>query len=271
MTMSKLQVIYEPKGKAREYAELAVNLFETCNNACVYCYVPRVLHKKPEEFFLPPKPRKDIILKLTSDVRQLQATDDQREILLCFTCDPYQIDPEGNDLTRYTVRAALSALLTANLNISILTKGGERSLADINLLEHYADHVRYGASLVFNCDIESLRYEPNAAPTSKRIQALRTVHDKGIRTWVSLEPAWSIPDALRIIEKTYEFVDIYMVGKLNYHPHASEVDWFQYTKQVVKKLQAFDKKFYIKHDLRKYFHPSIELKNEIAGNRQEFQ
>lgn len=262
--MTKLKVIYEPKGKAREYAELAINLFETCQHGCLYCYAPRVLHKKPEDFFAPLRPRKDIIPKLISDARQLKATNDQREILLCFTCDPYQSDRDIHDIGSYTTRSALVALLNANLNISILTKGGKRSLADIELLEHYADHVRYGASLTFTCDRDSLMYEPNAAPTSERIQVLETVHNKGIRTWVSIEPAWSISDTLRIIEKTHRFVDLYMIGKLNYHPHVADVDWYQYTEQVVEKLQELDKNFYLKQDLKNKFYPSITLKNEIA-------
>lgn len=30
--------IYEPKGKAREYAELALEVYKTCSHMCKYCY-----------------------------------------------------------------------------------------------------------------------------------------------------------------------------------------------------------------------------------------
>jgi DNA repair photolyase len=33
-----MQTIYEPKGKAREYAPLALNLYESCPHGCKYCY-----------------------------------------------------------------------------------------------------------------------------------------------------------------------------------------------------------------------------------------
>ena len=263
--MSKLKVIYEPKGKAREYAELAVNLFETCWHGCQYCYAPRVLHKKPEEFFAPTRPRKDIIPKIISDARQLQATDDQREILLCFTSDPYQTDVRVNDINRYTTRAAVRELLEANLNITILTKGGLSSLWDLALLEEHKFQVRYGTSLVFSCDHDCHIWEPNAAPTSERIQALKTVHDKGIRTGVSFVPQWSKVDALRLIEKTHHFTDKYMVGKLNYHPHAYEVDWSDYTKAVVLKLQHLGKEFYIKKDLRVFLKPGTKAPRNWGG------
>ncbi len=86
---------------------------------------------------------------------------------------------------------------------------------------------------------------------------------------MSIEPAWSIYDTLKIIDKTHEFVDIYMIGKLNYHPHAAEVDWSNYTQQVVDKLQDLDKQFYIKQDLRKYLHISPQLERELAQIRPE--
>jgi DNA repair photolyase len=37
--MSRL-VIYEPKGKAGEYAPLALNLYAGCSHGCTYCFAP---------------------------------------------------------------------------------------------------------------------------------------------------------------------------------------------------------------------------------------
>ena len=265
--MTRLKTIYEPKGRAREYAELAVNLYRTCFHGCVYCYSPNVMHVKPEEFFKPPIPRDDIIPKIQSDARQLKAADDRREILMCFTCDIYQPAPHNPDLVRYTTRSAIIALLEANLNITILTKGGARSLVDMDIIEQYRDQVRYGTTLVFDSDKDSKKFEPQAALTSERIITLEEFHTRGIRTWVSIEPAWSVEDSLNIIERTHKFTDTYMIGKLNYHPHAAEVDWADYTQQVVDKLQHQGKQFYIKQDLRKYLHLFPQLITEMAKIR----
>lgn len=35
-----MNVIYEPKGRAKEYADLALNDYIGCENACVYCLHP---------------------------------------------------------------------------------------------------------------------------------------------------------------------------------------------------------------------------------------
>ena len=247
--MVKLKVIYKPKGKAREYAEWAVNLFETCEHRCLYCYGPRVLNKKPEEFFAPTIPRSYIIPRIMSDAKKLKAIDDHREVLLSFTSDIYQ---SSSKICKETTRAALAILFNSGLNVTILTKGGNRSLTDIDLFEVYKDQFRYGATITFAKDIDSLKWEPRAAPTSERIHVLETIHNKGIRTWVSIEPAWSIEDTLEIIDRTHEFVDNYKIGKLNYHPHAEEVDWAQYTITVLEKLKELNKEFYLKQDLRQF-------------------
>ena len=39
-------IIYEPSGKAREYAQLAANLYEGCDHRCTYCFGPKALRKK---------------------------------------------------------------------------------------------------------------------------------------------------------------------------------------------------------------------------------
>lgn len=247
--MTKLKIIYEPRGKAKEYAELAANLFETCEHGCRYCYGPHVLNKKPEEFFAPAVARENVIEKLMKDAEQLKAAGEQRKILLSFTSDIYQ---SNSKVCRETTRAAIAILFNSGLNVTILTKGGNRSLEDIDLFTVYKDHFRYGATITFTKDVDSLKWEPNTAPTSERIETLKIIHNRDIRTWVSIEPAWSIEDTIDIIERTHEFVDIYKIGKLNYHPHSLVVDWAQYTKAVVERLKELGKEFYVKEDLKEY-------------------
>lgn len=41
-----MNVIYEPKGRAREYAPLACNLYMGCTHGCKYCYAPACMYKK---------------------------------------------------------------------------------------------------------------------------------------------------------------------------------------------------------------------------------
>ena len=57
---------------------------------------------------------------------------------------------------------------------------------------------------------------------------------------------------LKIIEETYEFVDLYKVGTLNYNEKAKEIDWTKFGNDAISLLKKYNKNYYIKDDLKKY-------------------
>ena len=60
-----MQTIYEPKGKAREYSPLALNLYDGCDHGCKYCYVPKIKQRfKPAYDHESVRPRSNIIENL---------------------------------------------------------------------------------------------------------------------------------------------------------------------------------------------------------------
>jgi len=240
-----LRVIYEPKGRAKEYADLAVNLYRGCDHACTYCYAPDVLHITPEAF-VKPAPRL-ILNALRRDADELAQRAEQRSILLCFTCDPYQRIDTYYELTRY----ALEILLPRGLNVTILTKGGLRSLRDVDLWRLYPKQITYATTLVFTDEAMRQRYEPHAAPTLERIEALQRAHLLGIPTWVSLEPVFSAKQTLDLIDATHLFVDEYKVGMLNHERPPVAIDWRAFGESVTCHLLNLGKRFYIKDDLRR--------------------
>lgn len=240
-----MRVVYEPRGRAKEYADLAVNLYRGCGHGCQYCYAPSVLHMTKGEFFEKPAPRKDVLKKLSLDVKDMIAANDNRDVLLCFSCDPYQEIDVDHRLTR----RAVIELATLGRHFTVLTKGGRRSARDFDILREVPDLCGYGATLVFASDEDSLKYEPRAAPTSERIEVLENAHDLGIKTWVSLEPVWSPEDTFDLIRRTHPFVDEYRIGKLNYHPHAKTVNWKQFKTDVVELCKELDCRYILKQDL----------------------
>lgn len=241
----KLKIIYEPKGKALEYSELAANLYRGCDHGCKYCYAPRVLHMKNQEFFNKPKPRKNVIELFKLDCEQLAKQNETRPILLCFTCDAYQNINEMYNITRKAIRI----LVDNDLKFKILTKGGKRSTVDFDIIAEKPHLCEYGTTLVFN-DRKSSEIERFAAPTSKRIQALKEAHELGLKTWVSLEPVWDCKETLNIIEKTSSFVDVFKIGKLNYDPHAKTIDWIKFREDVIKVCERLGAEYVLKNDLK---------------------
>lgn len=239
------RIIYEPKGRAQEYASLAANLYTNeCGHGCTYCYVKH-MHFMPKG---KPQPRKDVIKLLEKDARILAQKGDQRPIQLSFTCDSYQQIDEQYQLTRQ----ALQVLLGYGLHVQILTKGGNRSIRDFDILSSHKDLVEYGATLVFMDDKKAAEIEPFAASTSERIDVLRKAHELGIKTWVSLEPVYSPEDAYALIKNTHTFVGKFKVGKLNYEPEEKKVDWRSFAVDVESLLKSLGADYYLKCDLRRY-------------------
>ena len=114
--------IYEPRGRAREYGELAVNIYTGCNHGCSYCYAPAVLHRGQEEF-AEVQPRPGIVEAVRRQLEREKKTG--RTIFLCFTCDPY---PAEIDTT--PTRAVIQAIKeSGNQSYKI----GSRSLTKADL------------------------------------------------------------------------------------------------------------------------------------------
>lgn len=240
-----MSVLYIPKGRAREYAPLAVNHYSGCTHGCRYCYVPTIPpYKFASEaraaFHASAAPRKNLIAQLAADCRKEPGSG--QRVLLSFTTDPYQPADSEYRLTREVIRA----LHAGGYHVQILTKGGTRSLVDLDLFTH---RDAYAATMTLISDEHSHKWEPGAALPSERIYALHAFHAAGIPTWVSLEPVLNPDSAIEIIRQTHSFVDLFKIGKLNHHPLAERIDWADFAARAVALCESLDHPYYIKDDL----------------------
>jgi len=240
-----MSVIYEPKGRAREYSELACNLYKGCGHKCLYCYGPRVTKTSREEF-QKPTARKNILRRLEADVSKASKVQRKKSVLLSFTSDPYQMLDQKLKITR----GAIKILHAGGFKVTVLTKGGPRAERDFDLMGPRDTHA---VTLTLLNNAASRKWEPKAALPLDRIKTLREAHHvRGMKTWVSLEPVID-PDAVyKIIALTYPYVDLYKVGVLNYHPHAKTIDWAKFAIEVVDRLEEYGCEYYLKEDLRKW-------------------
>jgi DNA repair photolyase len=241
----KRTVIYEPRGKAREYAPLALNLYRGCLHGCRYCYAPKATFTDRATFHDPNyiKPRPGILEDLEEQARRMSG--DKREILLSFTSDPYQPLEREARITR----RALKILMAHNLKATILTKGGCWGLErDQDLLTMNPSNT-WSVTLTHKDQGLSDKWEPYAALPQDRIDSLQLAKLLGLRTWVSFEPVISPYAVYSLLEATHEFVDFYKVGKLNYHPLAREIDWRRFKGEMEERLTRLGKPYYLKKDL----------------------
>jgi DNA repair photolyase len=242
VSVAGCRLIYAPKGQAGEYSPLAANMYRGCGHGCVYCYVPLVTKQSRKEFDAGAVPRRNYLDLLRAEAAKYRAAGVTAQVMLSFTTDPYH--PGDTSLTR----ATLETLIDAGLGICTLTKGGTRALRDIKLFRPERD--AFASTLTSIDDSFSAKWERNAAFPGNRISALRSFHERGIFTWVSLEPTLDAAASIQIVKDTHQFVDLYKVGRVNYLPMTKTTDWGDYTLRMIETLNAVGARHYIKRDLQ---------------------
>lgn len=233
-----MKPIYEPKGKAKEYGDYAINIYTGCPHRCYYCFAPNVLHKVKDSFHNCIEPRKNIVEEVRKQIEREHITG--KLIHLCFTCDPY---PTGYDNTPTT--EIIKILKESGNNVQILTKGDGRR--DFDLLD---ENDWYGITL------DGIGNGRN--PLWKaRVDALAEAHSRGIKTWVSFEPVTNEREFFINLHLVAPFVDKVKIGKLNYYP--SDIDWGKFGRKAESLCKQLGIDYYIKDSLRK----------EMIGNNAE--
>lgn len=224
-----MKPIYEPKGKAKEYGDYAINIYTGCPHECFYCFAPSVLRKVKDDFHKCVEPRKNIVEEVKKQIEREKITG--KLIHLCFTCDPY---PCGYDTT--PTREIIKAIKESGNNVQILTKGdGSR---DFDLLD---ENDWYGITL------DGIGNGRNPLWKS-RVDALAEAHCKGIKTWVSFEPVTNEKQFFIELHLVSLMVDKVKIGKLNYHP--SDIDWKTFGEKAEALCKSLGIDYYIKDGLR---------------------
>lgn len=135
-------------------------------------------------------------------------------ISLSTVTDPYQ-DPEK----KYKItRRIMEYLAETDFSVSILTKSG-LILRDIDILKKFKkNNLEVGFSITTLDDNLRRHFEPGAPSVNERINALRKLHNQGIKTWVFIAPL--LPDLSgktipALLEEIKHSVDYLMVDRLN--------------------------------------------------------
>lgn len=248
-----MPLIYEPKGKAREYSPLAVNLYSGCGHKCSYCYVPKVLRMERIDFDTKVNAKKDVISKLKKELPLYRNS--RKQVFMSFSTDPYN----PIDVEMKLTREALKLFLDYQIPVSILTKSGLKALRDLDIIQKFGKHIKIGASLTYDNDKDSGRIENGAALPGERLEMLKSFHEAGIITWASFEPIIHPAQTLNLIKKGLAFIDEFQIGKLADDKRI--IDWNIFLQQAVDILRTGNKKFYIKETLRRSAHNVLlELK-----------
>lgn len=222
-----MRIIYEPSGKAREYAELACNPYTGCPHRCKFCFGPTIpnpakrglsMEEWRERWHSASVLKANAHEKLRADCERIQSTHDRRPVLLSFACDPYAPDEPivpGSIGGVPATRSALAIMAVREVKPIILTKGGMRAARDFDILHDTGGW--FGQTFAWDVADETLRrkWEPNAAELASRIKALRDARRWQLKTWLSVEPVLDTGHAFAALRHPGAHVDHIKVGKLS--------------------------------------------------------
>lgn len=209
-----------------EYGDYTINHILGCSHGCKYpCYAylmkKRFGNIKTYEEWLEPIIVENTLELLDKEIPRFK--DKITTLHLCFTTDPFMY--EYDDIKALSL-AAIHKLNAAGIKCSVLTKG----LLPIELAECSKEN-EYGITLVSLNEEYRERIEPGAAPYVQRLTSLRTLHDAGFKTWVSIEPYPTpniISQDITDILEAVSFTDKIIFGRTNY---SKEITAFKLHKQ----------------------------------------
>lgn len=232
-----------------EYGDYTINHVEGCSHGCLYpCYAMLMAKRfgkvKTYEEWIKPKIVSNAVELLQKEIPKHK--DRIKFVHLCFSTDPFMYGyQEISDLTLNLI----SLLNKAGVKCTALTKG----LLPIGLAELSKSN-EFGITLISLNEDYRKEYEPFSAPYEERIDSLYRLHNKGIKTWVSIEP-YPTPNIVdqnfKKILESIAFVDKIIFGRLNYNAQVSQYSdqkgfYNHLSRQVIDFCKAKNKEYHIK-------------------------
>lgn len=224
-----------------EYADFCLNHVEGCSHGCKYpCYAYMMKKRcgvvKTYEDWCRPKIVSNALDLLDKEIPKYK--NKIKYVHMCFSTDPFMYNQEEVGNLSLNI---IDRLNRNGIRCTVLTKGVyPKELANRN---GFSKNNEYGITLVSLDENFQKEFEPNSANFKDRIKSLKYLHDKGIKTWVSIEP-YPTPNLIKqdliTILEAVSFVNKIVFGRLNYNVKSSE---FKYTKEFYNSLACSVIKF----------------------------
>lgn len=205
-----------------EYGDWAMNHVQGCSHGCGYPCYAFLMAKRFGRAETYEKWRKPFLVDNTLLLLRKELPRHKSEIKcvqLCFTTDPFM---EGYPEIQEMSLEAIELINSFGIPCEILTKGVlPMQLAQLPKAELNT----YGITLVSLDEQYRERMEPGAASCARRLSSLAALHNRGLKTWVSMEP-YPTPNicnqSLPPILEEIVFVDRIVFGRTHYDKRTSE-------------------------------------------------
>lgn len=205
------KAIYNPAGKAGEYAEWACNFYAGCSNGCEYCYLTKGWSAKTYEHRYPKLKAgfKDEEHALEVFEKELFKNIDelrQHGLFFSFTTDPMLSE------TIYLTLRSIAIALRHDVPVKVLTKRADfvdfAIFNPVLLLEaEYKQRIAFGFTLTGHDELEQ-----GASTNAERIDAMRQLHEAGFKTFASIEPIIDLDSSFRMICRAFDYCGLFKIG-----------------------------------------------------------
>lgn len=215
-TIERKTLLYKTGVGGMDYC---INHVLGCAHGCRYpCYAFSMARSygrvRSYEEWCRPKLVRNALQLLDREILRLKTK--IKFVHLCFSTDPFMVGyPDVQEMSLKIIEK----LNAAGIPCSILTKGVlPKELGDFRRFSRKNDP---GISLVSLDEGFRRKWEPGAAPYAERIAALKYLHERGLHTWVHIEPYPTpniITQDLRPILEAVAFADSISFEGWNYNP-----------------------------------------------------
>jgi len=229
-----------------DYADEQITVYRSCPFECRYCYVRLPIYRARLR-----RGRYDPM----AEARRIARLSEPKTVCVSFTSDPF---PWAERKLRITMEVLRALSPAKHHRVLILTKNPMLAFDELCRLREEGlsvEHFWLGTTVV---DFEGL-LEPKAPHPAKRLLTLKEAKEAGFKTWLSLEPIIAHHTPLdAILGETVNYVDWYVLGKLNYASRVdlpewmADEDWYREVvgKVFIPKLRALGVSFHVKKELR---------------------
>lgn len=207
MKTFKGKAIYNPSGKAAEYAKWACNFYTGCSNDCDYCYCKRgvmshVWTTTPQlkKCFKDEAHAMEVFEKeLMQNLPELQ----KHGLFFSFTTDPML-----EETHKLTWEASCFAMEN-DVPVKILTKCVGKWVDQLCTEVHssWKDLLVIGFTLTRHDEKEK-----GASTNQERIESIKDIHNAGFKTFASIEPIINIVHSKLMIERSAGYCHLYKIG-----------------------------------------------------------
>lgn len=185
-------------------SDYSVNPYVGCTHACRYCYASFM-----KRFTNHPEPWGDFLdVKHWPEITNPHKYDG-KELFIGSVTDPY--NPQEEEYGR--TRALLQQIKGCGVKISIQTKS-DLVLRDIDLIRTFPD-----ARVGFSINTLDERFKDDmdrAVSIERRLEAMRQLHEAGIRTTCFISPIFpGITDVIAIIDRVKKLCNLVWLENLN--------------------------------------------------------